>query len=84
MREETKPRSTLAMLREQAPQRRCPGTKCGKCLQGTWWVLDEAAERPAASLRMAPEVPWRQLTGLPLSVDQETATGDGSRAGTPR
>jgi hypothetical protein len=42
MREETKPCSTLAMLREQVPKRPCSGTKCGKCLQGTWWVLDEA------------------------------------------
>jgi hypothetical protein len=83
-REETKPRSTLAMLRDQVPQRPCPGTTCGKCLQGAWWVLDEAAERPAASLRMAPEVAWRQLTGLPLCVDQDMATGDGSLAGTPR
>ena len=55
-REETKPRSTLAMLREQVPQRPYPGTKCGKCLRGTRWVLDEVAERHAASLRMAPEV----------------------------
>jgi hypothetical protein len=37
----------------------------------------------AASLRMAPEVAWRQLTGLPLSVDQDTATGDGAWLGLP-
>lgn len=31
------------------------------------WVLDEGtAQWPAATLRMAPRVAWRQLTGLPL------------------
>jgi hypothetical protein len=57
MRQETRSRSTLAMLREQVPQRPCPGTKCGKCLRGTWWVLDEAAERHHGQGATCP-APW--------------------------
>ena len=45
------------------------------------WVLDEGAARwPAATLRMAPQVAWRQLTGLPVSAGQYAAEGDDSLA----
>ena len=41
------------------------------------WVLDEGtAPTPAATLRMAPRVAWRQLTGLPVSAGQYAAEGD--------
>lgn len=41
------------------------------------WVLDEGtAGAPAATLRMAPLVAWRQLTGLPVSADQYAAKGN--------
>jgi hypothetical protein len=41
------------------------------------WVLDEGtAPEPAASLRMAPQVAWRQLTGLPVSAGRYAAAGD--------
>jgi hypothetical protein len=43
------------------------------------WVLDEGtARRPAATLRLAPQVAWRQLTGLPVSAGQYSAEGDDS------
>jgi len=43
------------------------------------WVLDEGiARRPAATLRIAPQVAWRQLTGLPVSADQYAVQGDDS------
>jgi uncharacterized protein (TIGR03083 family) len=43
------------------------------------WVLDEGtAKGPAATLRMAPQVAWRQLTGLPVSAGQYAAGGDDS------
>jgi hypothetical protein len=39
-------------------------------------VLDEGnAALPAATLRMASEVAWRQLTGLPVNADQYAAEG---------
>ena len=45
------------------------------------WVLDEGDARwPAATLRMAPQVAWRQLTGLTVSADQYAAEGDDSLA----
>jgi uncharacterized protein (TIGR03083 family) len=41
------------------------------------WVLDEGTSaEPAASLRMPPEVAWRQLTGLPVSADRYAAAGN--------
>ena len=43
------------------------------------WVLDEGAARwPAATLGMAPQVAWRQLTGLPVSTGQYAVGGDDS------
>jgi uncharacterized protein (TIGR03083 family) len=43
----------------------------------TRWVLDEGVARlPAATLRMAPEVAWRQLTGLRVGADQYATTGN--------
>lgn len=43
------------------------------------WVLDEGTARwPAATLRMASQVAWRQLTGLPVSSGQYAAEGDDS------
>lgn len=54
-------------------------------ISGSWmltrdarrWVLDEGTARaPAATLRMAPEVAWRQLTGLLVSAGQYAAEGD--------
>jgi uncharacterized protein (TIGR03083 family) len=43
------------------------------------WVLDEgSAPGPAATLRMAPQVAWRKLTGLPVSAGQYAAEGDDS------
>jgi uncharacterized protein (TIGR03083 family) len=45
----------------------------------TRWVLDEGTARwPAAALRMAPQVAWRQLTGLRVSAGQYAAEGDES------
>jgi uncharacterized protein (TIGR03083 family) len=44
--------------------------------QARRWVLDEGTARwPAATLRMAPRVAWRQLTGLPVSAGQYAAEG---------
>jgi hypothetical protein len=46
------------------------------------WVLDEGTARsPAAILRMAPQVAWRQLTGLPVNAGQCAAEGDDSLIG---
>jgi uncharacterized protein (TIGR03083 family) len=46
------------------------------------WVLDEGNARlPAASLQMAPQLAWRQLTGLPVSAGQYAAEGDDSLVG---
>ena len=43
----------------------------------TRWVLDESTARsPAATLHMAPQVAWRQLTGLPVSAGQYATEGD--------
>jgi uncharacterized protein (TIGR03083 family) len=43
------------------------------------WVLDEGpARRPAATLRMAPSVAWRQLTGSRVSAGQYVVKGDDS------
>lgn len=43
------------------------------------WMLDEGtARRPAATLRMAPWVAWRQLTGLRVSAGQYVVEGDDS------
>jgi hypothetical protein len=43
------------------------------------WVLDEGpARRPAATLRMAPSVAWRQLTGSRVSAGQYVVEGDDS------
>ena len=45
--------------------------------QARRWVLDEGtAQWPAATLRMAPRVAWRQLTGLPVTAGQYAAQGD--------
>jgi len=41
------------------------------------WVLDEGtAPTPAATLRMAPQTAWRQLTGLPVSAGEYATEGD--------
>lgn len=46
---------------------------------GRRWVLDEGhARRPAATLRMAPQVAWHQLTGLPFNAGRYAAEGDDS------
>jgi hypothetical protein len=49
--------------------------KLTRTLEG--WVLDEGtAIKPSATLRMAPQVAWRQLTGLPMSANQCVLLGD--------
>ena len=41
------------------------------------WVLGEGAiPRPAAALRMPPQLAWRQLTGLPVPAGAYRTEGD--------
>jgi len=48
------------------------------------WELDEGtAPNPAAALRLAPRLAWRQLTGLPVPAGEYTTEGDERLAAPP-